>query len=134
MADLLVAASRKRDLFPFTGRGEAAEVEKRATVQGGVGNPDDSPQAEKCLLIDFIAAQQLLVIAKVSQEPAEPPDSLGSAVEAPIEGSALLPYGFENDKAQSVEGSLGMPAVEDLVNPDEEGAFQGVIAPGWRSV
>jgi hypothetical protein len=134
MAYLLVSPARNRDLVPFTSWGEAAEVEKRATVQGGVGNPYNSPQAEEGLLIDFVAGQEVLVITEVSKEPAEPPDGFGSAIEPPIEGFALLTLRFDDDKAQGVEGSLRMTAVEDLIDADKEGTFQGVILPGRRSV
>src|ERR1017187_5566111 len=113
MGDLLVGYCGIGEFFPFTGWRKPAEIEKRAAVQGGAGNPHDSSKADERLFVNFVSAHQIGVVAKVPQEPAEFPQSFGSAVEATVEGTALMFSWFENGEPQNVERPLGMPAVED---------------------
>ena len=87
-----------------------------------MGNSHDAAEPEKSLLVYFVAAHQVLVIAKVAQEPAEFPQSFGSAIEAAGEGTALLFAWFKDDELQDVEGPLRMPTVEDAVDADQERA------------
>src|SRR6266478_278171 len=96
MANLLAVRHRTGKFVPFTGWGKSAEIEKTAAIQGGAGNPHDSPQAEQRFFVDFISAHQIGVVAKVPQEPAEFPKRFGSAVEAAVEGMALMFFWFEN--------------------------------------
>jgi hypothetical protein len=96
-------------------------------IQGGVGDSDDSSQPEESLFVDFVAAYQILVIAKISQEPAESTQSLLGAIEAAREEAALILMWFEDGEAQNVEGSLRMPAEEDAINSDKKSTLQCVI-------
>src|SRR5450759_2986600 len=127
MGHLLVARHRHGEFFPFTGWGKPAEIEERAAVQGGAGNPHDSPKAHQRLFIDFVTSHQIGVVAKVPQEPAEFPQCFGSAVETTVEGTALMFSWFENGKLQNIERPLRMPAVEDPIDADEKNAFQDAL-------
>src|SRR6202521_5492847 len=127
MGHLLVARHRHGKFFPFTSWSKSAEIEKRAAVQRGAGNPHDSSQADKRLFVNFISAHQIRVVAKVPQEPAELPECFGSAVEATVEGTALMFRWFENDKPQNIERPLGMPAVEDPIDADQEYTLQDAL-------
>src|ERR1700686_1912873 len=124
MTHLLVARRRHGEFFPFSGWSKATEIEERASVQGGAGNPHDSSKAHQRLFVNFVSAQEIGVVAKVSQEPAEFPECFGSAVEATVEGTALIFSWFKNDEPQNVEWPLGMPAVEDPIDADQENALQ----------
>src|SRR5512135_3534026 len=115
------------EFFPFTRRSKPAEIEKRAAVQGGAGNPHDSAKTDERLFVHFISAHQIGVVAKVPQEPAEFPERFGSAVEATVEGAALVLSWFENDEPQNVERSFGMPAVEDPIDADQENTLQDAL-------
>src|ERR1700730_19228221 len=128
MGDLLAARYRSGEFIPFTGRGKPAEIEKAAAVQGGVGNPHDSSQAEQRLLIDFISAHQIGVIAEIPQEPAEFPKRFGSAVETTGQRTALTLSWFENSEPQNIERSLRMPAVEGPIDADQENSLQNVLS------
>jgi hypothetical protein len=75
-----------------------------------------------------------LVVAKIPQKPAEPPQSLLGAIEAAGEKAALIFVWFEGGEAEDVEGSLRMPAIEDAINSDKESALQRVIALGLFSM
>jgi hypothetical protein len=87
---------RNREFFPFTGWSKPAQIEKGAAVERGSGNPHDSTKADECLFINFVSAQEVRVVAKVPQEPTEFPERFGSAVEATVEGVALMFSWFED--------------------------------------
>src|ERR1700680_4617079 len=107
MGHFLAACRGWRAFVPFTGWSKPAEIEERAAVQGGTGNPDDSSKAHQCLFINFVSAHEIGVIAKIPQEPPEFPKCLGSAIEAPVEGMALMFSWFEDGEPQNVERPLG---------------------------
>ncbi|MGA7792670.1 MAG: hypothetical protein WCA19_06480 [Candidatus Acidiferrales bacterium] len=85
MGHLLAARRRHGELIPFTGWSKPAEIEERAAVQRGAGDPHDSSKADERLFVNFVLAQEIRVVAKVPQAPAEFPDCFGSAVEATVE-------------------------------------------------
>src|SRR3984893_8640146 len=124
MADLLAVRHRNGEFVPFTGRGKPAEIEKAAAVQGRVGDPYDTSQAEQRLFIDFVSAHQIGVIAEIPQEPAEFPKRFGGAVETTVEWTALMFSWFKNGEPQNVERALRMPAVEGPIDTDQEDALQ----------
>src|ERR1700676_2928229 len=127
MGRLLAARHMNGELFPFTGRGKPAEIEKAAAVQGGVGDPHDTAQAEQRLFIDFISAHQIGVVAEIPQEPAELPKCFGGAVETTSERTALMLSWFKDSESQNVERPLRMPAVEGPIETDQENALQDVF-------
>src|ERR1700737_4677166 len=109
---------RNGELIPFTCRGKAAEIEEAATVQGSVGSPHDTSQAEQRLLIDFVLAHQIGVITEISQEPAKFPKRFGGAIETTVYRTTLMFSWFEDSEPQNVEWPLRMPAVEDPIHAD----------------
>src|SRR6202140_262013 len=134
MTHLLVARRRHGEFFPFSGWSKATEIEERASVQGGAGNPHDSSKAHQRLFVNFVSAQEIGVVAKVPQEPAEFPECFGSAVEATVEGTALMFSWFEDGEPQYIDRSLGMPAVEHPVDADQENALQDAWGVGTVAV
>src|SRR5580692_2973074 len=92
-----------------------------------MGNSYDSPQADKTILVDFIATHQVLVVAEIAEEPAEPPDRLRRAVESPREGPASTLIWFEDVEAKDVERLFRMPAIEDSIDANKESTFQCFI-------
>src|ERR1700730_15404244 len=128
MADLLAVRHRNGEFVPFTGRGKPAEIEKAAAVQGRVGDPYDTSQAEQSFLIDFVSAHQIGVVAEIPQEPTEFPKRFGSAVETTGERTALTLSWFENSEPQNIERSLRMPAVEGPIDADQENSLQNVLS------
>src|SRR6266853_3216497 len=114
--------------FPFTGWSEPAEIEEAAAVQGRVGNPHDSSQAEQGLVIDFVPAHQVGVVTEIPQEPAEFPKSFGGAVETSSERTILMFTWFKDYEPQNVKRTLRMPAVEGSIDTNQENTLQGVIS------
>jgi hypothetical protein len=84
-------------------------------------------KTKKSLFIDFISAHEIRVVAKVPQEPTKFPQRFGSAVETPVEGTVLMFSWFENGEPQNIEGTFGMPAIEDAIDTDEENTFQDAL-------
>src|ERR1019366_3816631 len=128
MDTLLAARHRHGEFVPFTGWGKPAEIEKAAAIQGRVGNPHDSSQAEQRLFIDFVSVHQIGVVAEISKKPPKFPKCFGGAVKTTVESPALMFSWFENGEARNIERSLRMPSIEGTIDPDQEDAFQSVIA------
>ena len=80
-------------------------------------------QAEQCLVVDFVLAQQFRVIAEVAQEPAQFPHGSGGAVEAAGDQASGQMLGLENSEAYEVIRFPGMPAILRAINPDKEQAI-----------
>jgi hypothetical protein len=66
--------------MPIGGLGEAIEVQVAAPVQVVVANLDHAPEPSHSLVVDFVAPEQIAVIAEIAQKPAEFPQRLGSAI------------------------------------------------------
>jgi hypothetical protein len=128
MGHLQAASSWLGEFVPFTGWSEPAEIEEAAAVQGRVGNPHDSSQAEQSLFIDFVSAYQIGVVTEIPQEPAEFPKRFGGAVETSSERTILMFTWFKDYEPQNVKRSLRMPAVEGPIDTNQENALQGVIS------
>jgi hypothetical protein len=92
-----------------------------------MGNPYNASQADESLFVDFIAAHQIPVLAKIHQEPARFPKRFGCAVVATGERTALMFSWFDDRQVQNIERPLRMPVIEGSVDPNQEDTFQGVI-------
>src|SRR6266404_3926034 len=128
MGHLLAVRHRNGEFFPLIRRGKPTEIEEAAAVQGRVGNPHDTSQAEQSLFIDFVPAHQVRVVTEIPQEPAEFPKRFGGAVETSSERTILMFTWFKDYEPQNVERPLRMPAVEGSIDTDQENALQGVIS------
>src|SRR6185437_14265587 len=71
------------------------------------------------MLVELIAAEQLVVVAKVTQEPAQFPQRLVGAIDPPGKDAAGELLRFEHGELSSVEGFLWMPAVLRPVDADQ---------------
>jgi hypothetical protein len=72
MASFLVRCRSK--LLPISSRSESVEIQEGMTVHHGVRNANNALQAEQSFFVEFISSQQIGVVAKISQEPAQPPE------------------------------------------------------------
>src|ERR1017187_2518036 len=88
------------EFFPFTGWGEAVEVQEGATVQDRSGRADNPSKAQQGLFIDFVSAHQVGVITEIAEEPAEFPQGLGGAVEPTRQRGTLVLFGFKDSEPQ----------------------------------
>ena len=88
-------------------------------------------QTEQSFLVEFISAQQIGVVAEVAQEPTEPLQCFGRAVDPARQGMATVLFRFENREAQQVKRSGWMPTVESPINTDEKYTLKliGAISP-----
>lgn len=76
-------------------------------VQHGVRNANNTLQPKKSFLVEFVATEQIGVIAKISEEPTEPPERFGCAIDPAGECMALMFFGFENRQSHEIEGLVG---------------------------
>lgn len=85
---------------------------------------NNSLKAEQRFFVEFVPTEQIGVIAEISQQPAEPPECFGCAIDAASESMAMVLFWFENRQAQEVKRSSGMPAIERPIHSDKEGTFK----------
>jgi hypothetical protein len=122
MADFLAPCWSK--LFPVSRRRESIKIEEGMTVQDGVRDANNTLQPNECFLIEFVPTQQIRVIAKIAQEPAQPPERFGCAIDAPSEGMAQLLFGFNHGQSHQVKRPGRVPPVKRSIHLDEEGTFE----------
>jgi len=97
-------------------------------IQGDVRGPNDSPKVQERLIIYFIAAEEVGVVAKISEEPVELPEGSFGAVQPSREGSCCKLFRLENDKANGQKWFLGVPAIRSGIDSNEEQAFEKIFA------
>ena len=85
-------------------------------VQDGVRDPHDALQPSQSLLIDFVSAHQIRVIAKIAQEPIEFPQSPRRAIKLARKRMRPMFFGLEDRKSDGEEWPLGMPVVKGSID------------------
>ena len=98
-------------------------------VEDCVRDPYDSLEAQQSFIIDFVAAHQIRVVAKIPQEPVEFPQSSRSTIKPARNGVSLMLLWFEDSEPDDEKWPLGMPAVKRPVDADQEDAFQRISRP-----
>jgi hypothetical protein len=83
-----------------------------------VADLDHTAEPGQGFLIHLLVPEQIVVIEKIAQEPAELPKCLRSAIEPPGDNAPSKFVGFEDRQPQDVERFLGMPAVADYTSAD----------------
>jgi hypothetical protein len=116
------------ELLPISGRRESVKIKERMAIQHGVRDANNALQAEQSYFVEFVSTQQIGVVAKISQEPAEPPQCFRCAIDPARQGMAAVLFGLENREAQEVKRSGGMPTIERTINTDEEDTFKLIRA------
>jgi hypothetical protein len=122
MANFLARCWSK--LFPVSRWRKSVEIQKGVTVQDGMRDANDTLQPNERFLIEFISTKQIGVIAEIAQEPAQPPERFGYAIDPANECMALVFFGFENRQSHEIERSGWMPPVERSIHTDEEHAVK----------
>jgi hypothetical protein len=118
MANFLARCWSK--LFPISRGSESIEIQKGMTVQDGMRDTNNTLQPNERFLIEFISTQQISVIAEIAEEPAEPPERFGCAIDPSSECMVLVFFGFENRQSHEIERSGRMPTIERTFHTDEE--------------
>jgi hypothetical protein len=75
-------------------------------VQGHASGPDDARQTQKRPLIDLIATQQVVVVAKLAEEPIQLPESLRVAIQAAGDQTVEVFSGFDDLEPKGEERFL----------------------------
>src|SRR5436190_4927364 len=84
-------------------------------------------QIEQRLIIDFVFSQQLGVISKVAQEPAQFPHRSGRAVQAACNQTSGQMPGLENCEANRVIRFLRMPTILHSIDPGEKQSIRNGV-------
>src|SRR5271157_1322076 len=118
----------KGKFLPFSGRSEGFEVLEGAAVQGDMRGSEDSPKVQESLFLHFIAAEEVPVVAKISQEPIELPESSFGTVQPASDGPSGKGLGLQHHKPDGEEWFLRMPAVGSSIDTDQEQSFEETVA------
>src|ERR1700739_3216784 len=110
--------------FPISSRSESVEIQEGMSVQHGVGDANNALKAEQSFIVEFIPAQQVSVVDEISQDPAQPPECFGCAVNPSSQGMAAVLFGLEHGESQEIERSGWMPTIESPIHTDEEDTFK----------
>jgi hypothetical protein len=89
-------------------------------MEGDRRSANDAAKVQKRLLVHLVAAKEFIVIAKVTQEPTELPESSFAAVQPSGEAPCGERCGLLNHEAEEQEWLLGMPAVRSTVHAHQE--------------
>src|ERR1700758_2947784 len=114
--------------FPISRGSESIEIQEGMSVQHGVGDANNALKAEQSFIVEFIPAQQVSVVAEISQEPAQPPECFGCAVDPSSQGMAAVLFGLEHGESQEIERSGWMPTIESSFDSNQENTFEGICA------
>jgi hypothetical protein len=120
----------RSEFFPISSWSESIEIQEGMTVQYGVRDTNNALQTEQSFFVDFISAQQISVVAKISQEPAQPPERFGRAVDSPREGMVAMLVRFEDQESQEIEGSGWVPPIHGAFHTNQENTFELIGAVG----
>src|SRR6185437_3445041 len=93
-----------------------------------MGDSNDAAKVLQCLFIDFIPAEQVHVVTEVAQKPLQFPKGSSAGVQAAAEDLSCVLVGLKNGKSQYEEGLVRMPAIEGLLDSNEEDTLKLVIA------
>src|SRR5689334_18849266 len=103
-----------REFLPAASRGKAIEPEQGSAVDDDMTHLHHPVESDHLRLIDFIAAQQFDIVAKVAQEPVELPEGFGSAIKSAGNDVVEKAAGLENVERKRVIGFLCLSAKLDL--------------------
>src|SRR5436853_444431 len=106
-------------MLPICCWGKSLQLDYRASTGDLVRDLKHAVKTNQCTCIDFISFQQFLAVAEVAQEPGEPPQQLGRAVEAGRDGAADERFRLQHVKTQLIKRLLLMPTVLSALYPDQ---------------
>ena len=104
----------------MSGWGEAVKIEQGGAVQNGVADLDHPAESDEILVVDFVVAKQVSVVAEVAQEPSELPKRFGRAIDAAGKGFAFELLRLKDSETEEVKGLLRVPAILGSLHADEE--------------
>jgi len=83
---------------------------------------------EESLLIDLVLTEQVGVVAKISEKPAELPQGPFRAIQPACERASCERLWFQDNKSNQPEWFLPMPAIGSPLDTDEEWALKPLFA------
>jgi hypothetical protein len=122
MTSFLVRGKSK--FFPISRRSESVKIQEGMAIQYSVRDANNPLQAKQSFFVEFVSTQQIGLIAKIAQEPTQPPECFGCAVNPPSEEMAAVLFRLEHGQSQEIEGSGGVPTIEHPIHMDEEDSFE----------
>jgi hypothetical protein len=114
--------------FPISRGSKSIEIQEGMAIQHGVRNANNALQTEQSLFVEFVSAQQVGVIAEISQKPAQSPECFGCAVNPASEGMAAVFLGFNDRESHEIKRSGRVPSIEGSFDSNQEDTFKGICA------
>jgi hypothetical protein len=81
-------------------------------------------QSKQGFFVEFVSTQQISVVTEITQEPTQPPQRFGGAIDPASQGMAKVLFWLKNCEAQEVKRSGGMPMVKSSIYTDEKDTFE----------
>ncbi|MFZ0466623.1 MAG: hypothetical protein WAL78_13085 [Candidatus Acidiferrales bacterium] len=81
---------------------------------------NDATEVLQCLFINLVPTEQVGVVTEIAQEPVQFPKGSSAGVQAATEDLSGVLVRLKNRKSQDEEGLVRMPAIEGLLDPNEE--------------
>src|SRR5579872_7317779 len=96
-------------------------------------DPNDAAKVFQRLFVNFIPTEQVGVVTEVTEEPMQFPKGSSAGVQATAKNLAGVLDWLKNRKSQDEERLVRMPAIEGLLDANEEDTLKLVIAR-WRNL
>jgi hypothetical protein len=116
-----------REFFPFSRGSKGLEILKGPAVQGDMGSSNDSAKIPQSFYIHFVSAEQIRIVAKISEKPIEFPERPFGAVQPTGERSRCKGLGLQDNESDRNEWFLRFPAVRGPVNTNQEQSFEETV-------
>src|SRR5215469_7886713 len=116
----LALGSFREELIPIGSSSKCFEILVSASHQSPVRGPHHALEINERFFIDLILGEEILVIAKVPQEPVQSPERAFRVVEPAGERAILKCVRFENNKTDTKIRFLHVPAVGGPFHADEK--------------
>src|ERR1700690_1984680 len=99
-------------------------------------DPNHTAKVQQGFFIHLILAEQVGVIAEITEKPVQFPERSFGAIQPTGEWSPRKWFGLEDDKSHGQERLLRMPAVGRGIDSNQEKAFEKIFAillPGMQA-
>jgi hypothetical protein len=108
-------------------RGKSIEINRYRTSDNRVAGLYHSDESRHRSFINLIAAEQFWIVAKISQEPAQLPQSLVRTEDSSRNYSPVPRSRFQNGEAEKIERFLGMPSILRFLDAHQINAGRNIL-------
>jgi hypothetical protein len=121
--------TRSRSKFlPISSRSEPVQIQKGMTIQRGVRYAHNAFQSKQGFFVEFVSTQQVGVLTEIMQEPTQPPQCFGRAVDPPRQRMAMVFFGFDDGESHEIKRSVRVPSIKGPFDSHQEDTIKLICA------